>query len=1719
MADLANLRIAVDSRQVVQAEKDLNKLGQAGNRAEGAANGLANATRGLGSVLAGIGIGLGVTELIRMADAYTSMQSKIRLVTSSQAELEAVQGRLFTIAQASRTEFESTGELYARLARSADALGVSQEQVLQVTEAINKATVVSGATATEANAAIIQLSQGFASGTLRGEELNSVLEQTPRVAQMIAEGMGISVGQLREFGKQGKLTSEQVFNALLRMKNSVDDEFAQMDVTVGQSITVLRNAVVNLVGTFNTATGITSGLANVIVTLANNLDVLAAAAGVLVVRLVAVKAAMAVGYVTAYMRSIVALEMALGATSTRMALFSAATKYAQMAVRALTGTMMVNPFVAVATAVAALIALLYSYRDSNVAVAGETIRLGDVFLGVWEVVKRAIAFVQRLFTDGWAEAFAFVSPALRSVGEFFGNVFTYIGNLVRTYINSWTGLFVGLGRAIKAVFTEEGVVDAFRSGLGVDYVGAFGNAVGGAIVGLANLGRNARSASNETVDLTRSTRALTTATNGQSDADEKANREREQAIKSAQDYIDGLKQAAAEIGKNAIQLKEMEINARAAAAPTAALAEETRRYGAALVEAMRGDIVTQQRERLEVLQEEVDLYWASSEAIAEANAIREAEKQGLIEGTEAWNEYVAAARQIAGLEETKAGLDAINQALEEAKQLTFDINFDAVFGDFGKALGGLLDGLNRFADAQETINQALRAGNLTIEEQLQLQMTSFRNQINGYGNMAAAAKGFFKEGSDGYKALQAAETAFRAVELAMAVQSAATKIGLITAETSAVVAGEATKTGATVAGEVSRTGAFLAQAAIRIPIAIAEGAAKMFAALGPAGFAAVAGMVAVMAGFGFGAGGGSSTLEPTNEGKGTVFGDLEKQSESITRSLKTLSQVDTATMRYSAQMAASLRNIEASIGGVTNVLLRTNGLQNMAANANVGYGGITNTISGVFNTAGKVLSSNITTGIAAGLGFFAGGPIGAIAMALGTKLVGGIASLVGKLFNTLFGSKTTIVGQGIFGAGQDLASILSEGFQAQYYTDLKTKKKFFGITTSTKYKTEFSAADEEINRQFSLIFKSIYDSVLAAAVPLGMTTDAITDRLNDFVVEIGKIETKGLTGEQIQEKLTAVFGAAADKIAEAAIPGLEKFQKVGEGYFETLVRVASAMEQVNTMFQFLGRAAVSLDVGMAIVDLFGSAADFVNKTSEYFSAYYTEAEQVAAITAQMARVFENLGLQTPTTLAGFRALVEAQDLTTDAGRQTYAALLDLAPAFADFIKRQQELNEEIGVANNATTSLVSSLQDFTVAANDNTVAATAAAAANTDLADAEAFAEAAQDRLVAAAQAVLDLANSNTASVEQTTAANQEMAAAITQASEAQNLLTEATRIAEVANQDLVAATVLASAVQIEYVDAVTATVVANENLVEAAVNAAAAQETLNEVISEGTKEALELAKKRRSLEIELLIAQGREAEATAAKRADELAATDELLRPLQLLIWATEDAAAAYEREAGVLKDTAKKFRDIGDALRSFSGDLTSLIRGTDTASASLQEQFNRTAALARIGNVEAMERLPELGRDLAEMVVENAPDRLSMIRQLAAIQQQTDAAAVVADRQASIAERQLAALDKQGGALIAINENTITVAAAVRQLVALNGGTPTASSTASAALTTPTTVYDSNQVQTSNSNASLSAEINAMRSEVNVALFQIAKNTGKTADQLQRWDGDGLPEERNYA
>lgn len=285
-----------DTRGGKTVQRSLDDIAKSGERVEKGQKELqrelrktSSAGQQLTRALKGVVAAYGLRELQQVVDTYTNIQNRLKLVTNGTDELKAVTRELFTIANETRLSFEGTAEVYARTALATKELGLSQRQTLDFTKSLNQAVVLSGASAMEAQAGMIQLSQGLASGTLRGDELRSVLEQLPAVADVIAKGLGVTRGELRKMGEQGEITAKQVISAFEDAREELNEKFAKTVPTIGQAFTVLKNNIIELVGEMDELTGASAKVAKGILFIGKHLPeltklILAAAGAWLIFR-------------------------------------------------------------------------------------------------------------------------------------------------------------------------------------------------------------------------------------------------------------------------------------------------------------------------------------------------------------------------------------------------------------------------------------------------------------------------------------------------------------------------------------------------------------------------------------------------------------------------------------------------------------------------------------------------------------------------------------------------------------------------------------------------------------------------------------------------------------------------------------------------------------------------------------------------------------------------------------------------------------------------------------------------------------------------------------------------------------------------------------------------------------------------------------------------------------------------------------------------------------------------------------------------------------------------------------------------------------------------------------------------------------------------------------------------------------------------------------------
>lgn len=235
--------------------------------------------------LGGIAAGLGLEEVKKLSDLWTQAGNRIAAADVEARKVPIVLNEVAEIALRSRTSLEQVAQVFAGLNRAGQTFGASQAQALVATEAVTKAMTLSGSTTQEIQGALSDLTQGLQAGVLQGQELKALLREVPDFATALAKELHVGVGELKEMGSQGEITSEKVFRALLHASGSIDTKFAKTAATIEQAFGNLETAAARFVGTNSTLQGATFATTAALQGLANHFGIIgtgAAAVGLIV---------------------------------------------------------------------------------------------------------------------------------------------------------------------------------------------------------------------------------------------------------------------------------------------------------------------------------------------------------------------------------------------------------------------------------------------------------------------------------------------------------------------------------------------------------------------------------------------------------------------------------------------------------------------------------------------------------------------------------------------------------------------------------------------------------------------------------------------------------------------------------------------------------------------------------------------------------------------------------------------------------------------------------------------------------------------------------------------------------------------------------------------------------------------------------------------------------------------------------------------------------------------------------------------------------------------------------------------------------------------------------------------------------------------------------------------------------------------------------------------
>lgn len=475
-------------RRAAEQEENLNRGLRSGSNAAG---GLLGKVKGIVATLAA---GAGLNKLIGLSDQMTSTTARLNLMVDDGGSVEALEAKIMASAQRSRAFYLDTAGAIATMGSNAGAAFSGNDELIAFMEQINKQFVIGGATAQGQSAAMLQLTQAMAAGALRGEELNSILENAPGIARAIESYMGIAEGSIKKYAEQGLITAEVVKNAMFAAADETNAKFESMPKTWGQVWTSMQNRALTILDPilsklnaianseqFNTvvdgalnalaaigtlATGLLDLITGVGSGIVENWSILEPIVWGLVAAFVAYNT---VGLITKAVNGALALSAGVKAAAEMMS--TGATFAATAAQYGLNAALYACPITWIIIAIIALIALFYAAVAAINHFAGTSVSATGVICGAFMV---ALAFIGNIFVALWnlvVDVFVLIYNLVATVANFIGNVFTDpIGAVCRLFFglaDTVLGILQALASAIDAIFGSNlaGSVQGWRDSL------------------------------------------------------------------------------------------------------------------------------------------------------------------------------------------------------------------------------------------------------------------------------------------------------------------------------------------------------------------------------------------------------------------------------------------------------------------------------------------------------------------------------------------------------------------------------------------------------------------------------------------------------------------------------------------------------------------------------------------------------------------------------------------------------------------------------------------------------------------------------------------------------------------------------------------------------------------------------------------------------------------------------------------------------------------------------------------------------------------------------------------------------------------------------------------------------------------------------------------------------------------------------------------------------
>lgn len=1156
-------------------------------------------------------------DFIATADAVTGLRSRLRLVTDSVVEYESAWTAVEDIAARSRGSLESTSALFTRLSQASDSLGLSQQRVANITEAVSAAVTLSGGSAQSAAAGVQQLAQAFSSGTLSGDEFRSVLENSPRLVTALTDALGVNVGQLRKLAEQQLLTSDLVAEAIESQLGVMRRELTSMPETVGQAIQQVNNAWMLYVGAVNQANAATDGLGRALHGVSGVLrdaadeaehgggmlsglgDVVTIVAKSLVVaknvleQLVAVVASV-VDYLVAAGEVLIGLATNIGYAIEASALAMQGNLTGAKQAFDLAGTALADAWDSASGRITRANGGLSISFDQNFSdISASFARLNGEATTEAEAAERVIERVRG------------------ALGVLASSNDPAAQNLVNTIRNA-TGGFIDWGNAAEGA---EKQIEALRARVqallaGGDPISALSSGIAGIEGKFANFGKTAAQVARAQLDAAKSSEAWNKLLPEQRASLEAA---AESAIAHAaamERTVDPTKKLRA-AGDAAIALARALSEQRAELSPTDAAIEayvqrvtdahiqavEWTQAGvdAASVQAyLRGEIELATRAMEASTQATAD----NADAMSRLTALRAglsgdvAElRQQLAGASQAQIAFNRTQREAAALLASAGGemnTDALEEYTQSMLEATEKLGLQTLMdGDAGvlsivSAIDQMRTGIEALVDPMNEAFDPKRAEQFSkVIDGLNAQLAV--KTLGSYKALLGAVQTFTKEGSSSFKAIEQGMAALSIVQDIIALKAAVTAV---------LTQGE---------GEPYSAWARMA--------AMAAAVAPFLASIGQ-----------TLASFGGGGFTDTAARRQEAQGTGSVLGDSEADSESIANGVEITADATSELVGINRGMLSALLALQDGISGAVTMLARGAGNADFSG---LGLAGDTD-FNGLFDFG------HLPTEIADPFGWLSG--------------------------------DSDVTDQGILIVG-GLITDMVNSIMVGAYQEVQTSSWAFGSTSTSEGVVDVS---EEFGTQFQLVIGSIVDTVREGALAIGLLPEEVEAALAAYRVEEIRISLMDLSAEEQEAEMVAVLGELFDGLAGTVVPFIAQFQEIGEGLGETLVRVATSVQVVQEATRYLGLAINETDperfaqISVELIDLAGGIEEFIGGMQAFANAFAPESERFLSASSALVDAFAQVGLSVPATRDAMWALMQSLDATTEAGREQIATLLRLA---------------------------------------------------------------------------------------------------------------------------------------------------------------------------------------------------------------------------------------------------------------------------------------------------------------------------------------------------------------------------------------------------------------------------------------------------------------------------